>query len=201
MIKVYFLNDWFFIFDTQSAKNCIFECGVYGNDLSYFCSLINKKSPSKLPISLTYYEYYYLIIKYEKIVETYEFNKVENKWQKKNVLIKNIKEKYDLNKCKVYSELRNRGYYVTTGENFGCDFLVYSSCVLTSHADYILKIYTYDKDIEYQNILCYTRLATCAKKQFIIAKIKTNNLIEFICYNFDKNYCLETKINFLKSLE
>lgn len=72
-------------------------------------------------------------------------------------------------KYAVFHDLRDRGYIVTPGIKFGCDFAVYERGPGIDHAPYLVQVYR-DRDIlTATGIVLAGRLATTVKKQFILA--------------------------------
>ncbi len=75
-----------------------------------------------------------------------------------------FKEKYQ-----VYSHLRKKGYIVTPGIKFGCDFAVYEHGPGIDHAPYIVEVLKPTDTLTATGIVLSGRLATTVKKQFIMA--------------------------------
>lgn len=177
-IKIYYTRSTFYIFDQVSAEICVFNCHVYGDNMSYFCSFEKNKAPTKLPITLGYFEYNYLIQNHVEKVETFIYK--EETWLKTEFPISNdLIDNFDKKKCLVYDELRKKQFHVTVGDKFGCDFLLYPSCVLQCHAITILKILNHEENMNNQDIALYARLAGSVKKTFMVAKVNNKDEISF----------------------
>src|SRR5918992_1488608 len=69
----------------------------------------------------------------------------------------------------VYHNLRDKGYIVTPGIKFGCDFAVYERGPGIDHAPYLVQVLTREEIMTASAIVLSGRLATTVKKQFIIA--------------------------------
>lgn len=69
----------------------------------------------------------------------------------------------------VFENLRNKGYIVTPGIKFGCDFAVYIHGPGIDHAPFLVKVLKPNDEISGVDIVLAGRLATTVKKQFILA--------------------------------
>ncbi len=69
----------------------------------------------------------------------------------------------------VFKYLRERGYIVSPGLKFGCDFAVYEKGPGIDHAPYLVQVFEQNEDITATGIVLFGRLATTVKKQFILA--------------------------------
>jgi tRNA-intron endonuclease len=69
----------------------------------------------------------------------------------------------------VFQDLRDKGYIVTPGIKFGCDFAVYEQGPGIDHAPYLLQVFRGTDDLAATGIVLAGRLATTVKKQFILA--------------------------------
>jgi tRNA-intron endonuclease, archaea type len=69
----------------------------------------------------------------------------------------------------VYQNLREKGYVVTPGIKFGCDFAVYEQGPGIDHAPYLVQVFRATDDLAATGIVLAGRLATTVKKQFILA--------------------------------
>lgn len=72
-------------------------------------------------------------------------------------------------KYAVFRDLRERGYIVTPGIKFGCDFAVYERGPGIDHAPYLVQVYRDGDMLTATGIVLAGRLATTVKKQFILA--------------------------------
>jgi len=69
----------------------------------------------------------------------------------------------------VFQDLRDRGYVVSPGIKFGCDFAVYERGPGIDHAPYLVEVYRRKELVTATGIVLAGRLATTVKKQFILA--------------------------------
>ena len=90
-----------------------------------------------------------------------------------------FKEKY-----RVYEALRNRGYVVTPGIKYGCDFAVYENGPGIDHAPYIIQIIEMGETVTASEIVKAGRLATTVRKSFILAIV--NTAIRYLEFNWWK---------------
>jgi tRNA-intron endonuclease len=69
----------------------------------------------------------------------------------------------------VFQNLREKGYVVTPGIKFGCDFAVYEHGPGIDHAPYLVEVFRQNDEITATGIVLAGRLATTVKKQFVLA--------------------------------
>jgi tRNA-intron endonuclease len=79
-------------------------------------------------------------------------------------MLEGLRERYS-----VYKDLRDRGYVVTPGIKYGCDFAVYERGPGVDHAPYIVQVKTSGEDLSARDIVEGGRLATTVRKTFIVA--------------------------------
>jgi len=107
----------------------------------------------------------------------------------KNLSKKNLREILEStfdgfkDKYLVYLELRDRGYVVTPGIKYGCDFAVYEEGPGRDHAPYVVQIMKEEEMISASEIVKAGRLASTVRKAFIIAVVKEEN-VRFIEFNW-----------------
>jgi tRNA-intron endonuclease, archaea type len=93
----------------------------------------------------------------------------------KNISIGRIKtlcrKQYDNFDAKylVFKVLKDKGYIVSPGIKFGCDFAVYERGPGIDHAPFLISVYIPGTNIAATSIVLSGRLATTVKKQFILA--------------------------------
>jgi tRNA-intron endonuclease len=79
--------------------------------------------------------------------------------------------------------LRDKGYIVSPGIKFGCDFAVYERGPGIDHAPYLVQVFKPSDHMTATGIVLAGRLATTVKKQFILAipklKEKTISFVGF----------------------
>lgn len=93
---------------------------------------------------------------------------------------RNIMENFD-EKYLVYTNLREKGWVVTPGVKYGCDFTVYREGPGYEHAPYLVQIKKVCEKINASEIVRFGRIATTVHKNFILAIIRGNEIkyIEF----------------------
>ena len=72
-------------------------------------------------------------------------------------------------KFQVYKDFREKGYIVSPGIKFGCDFAVYQKGPGIDHAPFLVQVYNRNENISSTDVVLAGRLATSVKKQFILA--------------------------------
>lgn len=166
------------VWDIESSR-LLFGNGYFGKPMG-----IAKPKGTQFshPLILDLMEGYYLSLKLKLILHT-------NDGKPLSVLdIKSICRKqyegFDT-KYLVFHDLRDRGYVVSPGIKFGCDFAVYEHGPGIDHAPYLVQVCKPHLDLTATSIVLAGRLATTVKKQFIIAIPKPNEKkVEFIGFDW-----------------
>lgn len=85
----------------------------------------------------------------------------------------------------VFQDLRNRGYIVSPGIKFGCDFAVYERGPGIDHAPYLVQVFRATDELTATGVVLAGRLATTVKKQFILAipKVKQKQ-VDYIGFDW-----------------
>lgn len=87
----------------------------------------------------------------------------------------------------VFENLRKKGYVVSPGIKFGCDFAVYIHGPGIDHAPYLVKVLKPCEYISGIDIVLAGRLATTVKKQFILAIVNLEEKdIKFVGFDWWK---------------
>jgi tRNA-intron endonuclease len=85
----------------------------------------------------------------------------------------------------VFQSLRDKGYVVTPGIKFGCDFAVYERGPGIDHAPYLVQVFQPTDEITATGIVLFGRLATTVKKQFILAiPRKRRRKVDFVGFEW-----------------
>ena len=85
----------------------------------------------------------------------------------------------------VFQNLRNKGYIVTPGIKFGCDFAVYEQGPGIDHAPYLVRVFRATDDLTATGVVLAGRLATTVKKQFIRALPKvTERKVDYVGFDW-----------------
>ena len=88
-------------------------------------------------------------------------------------------------KYAVYRDLRERGYVVTPGIKYGCDFAVYEHGPGVDHAPYIVQVRGSGEGLSASGIVEAGRLATTVRKTFIIAVVEGDE-VRFLSFKWWK---------------
>lgn len=81
----------------------------------------------------------------------------------------------DLIRYRIFKDLWHKGYYITSAENFGGDFLLYSHDPIYFHASKIVHIVKYDEMLDPTVITSFGRIAVSVKKKCVFAYINDND--------------------------
>jgi len=95
-----------------------------------------------------------------------------------------ILERLDM-KYAVYRNLRERGYVVTPGIKYGCDFAVYEHGPGVDHAPFIVQVKSSGDGLTAPEIVEAGRLATTVRKTFLIALVDGED-IRFLSFKWWK---------------
>jgi len=85
----------------------------------------------------------------------------------------------------VYRDLRERGYVVTPGIKYGCDFAVYEKGPGLDHAPFLVKVKSSLDGLTAAELVEAGRLATTVRKTFIIAMVSGEE-IRFLSFKWWK---------------
>nr|XP_022905844.1 probable tRNA-splicing endonuclease subunit sen34 [Onthophagus taurus] len=88
-------------------------------------------------------------------------------------------------KLTIYEDLWNRGFYITVGNKFGADFLVYLGDPVLHHAVYIVIIVENPKKLFYPSeLVAYGRLGTSVKKKTLLASLMETGKVSYLTLNW-----------------
>lgn len=159
------------VWDIEDSRQ-IFGSGYYGKPLGVSKP---KGTDFEAPLVLDLIEGYYLSEKRKlRIVRTDK--SVVTNTEMRRICRKQYSD-FDT-KYTVFQDLRDRGYIVTPGIKFGCDFAVYERGPGIDHAPYLVQVYRGTGILTATGIVLAGRLATTVKKQFILAipKVKSGKV-------------------------
>lgn len=177
-ISVQLLADNRLIVWDSRLGNRLYDQGFYGKPLG----VTKPREEFVQPLVLDAVEGLYLLEK-RKI-------KVTDLWDKK-VTFTQLMSKLSQeitgfeSKYRVYRGLREKGYIVTPGIKYGCDFAVYEHGPGIDHAPYVIQIHGLEEPIEAAEIVKAGRLATTVHKSFIKA-VETDGETYFLEFNWWK---------------
>ncbi|XP_075696066.1 tRNA-splicing endonuclease subunit Sen34 isoform X2 [Rhinoderma darwinii] len=80
---------------------------------------------------------------------------------------------------KVFRDLWQKGYYLTSGGKFGGDFLVYPGDPMRFHAHYIAICFPQEEDIALSDIITAGRLGTNVKKTVLLCSSKQEGQVTY----------------------
>lgn len=169
-----------FVYDISESRT-LFKEGYYGKPLGISKP---KNFEFDVPLVLDLIEGYYLFCN-----NKLEIQKHNGKLISKQRIINICKKQYIDFEIKyiVFENLRKKGYIVSPGIKFGCDFAVYIYGPGIDHAPYLVKVLKSTDDISSIDIVLAGRLATTVKKQFILAITdEKDKSIKFIGFDWWK---------------
>ncbi|MBN1682170.1 tRNA-intron lyase [Candidatus Bathyarchaeota archaeon] len=160
------------IWSPQDGRK-LYESGFYGKPLGN----PRPKEDFNEPLILDPIEGVYLLEKDKiNVISTSNKKKVNLKSliNKTKIVLDNFDNKY-----LVYKDLREKGYVVTPGIKYGCDFAVYEHGPGIDHAPFIIQVKKVSDEITAAEIVKAGRLASTVRKTFIIAVIQ-NQLVKYL---------------------
>jgi tRNA-intron endonuclease len=162
-----------------SDSRALFGSGYYGKPLGIPKP---KGTDFDAPLVLDLIEGCYLVEKRRLLL----FH-IDGKQVSLNEIRKICKKQYvDFDaKYLVFQNLRNKGYIVTPGIKFGCDFAVYEQGPGIDHAPYLVRVFRATDDLTATGMVLAGRLATTVKKQFILALPKvTERKVDYVGFDW-----------------
>ena len=162
-----------------SDSRALFGSGYYGKPLGIPKP---KGTDFDAPLVLDLIEGYYLVEK-----RRLQLFYIDGKQVSLNEIRKICKKQYvDFDaKYLVFQNLRNKGYIVTPGMKFGCDFAVYEQGPGIDHAPYLVRVFRATDDLTATGVVLAGRLATTVKKQFILAIPKvTERKVDYVGFDW-----------------
>ena len=103
-----------------------------------------------------------------------------------NEIIKICKKEYHNfdKKFQVYKDFREKGYVISPGIKFGCDFAVYQKGPGIDHAPYVVQVYNKNDVITSTGVVLAGRLSTSVRKQFILAIPKGKSHVDYLALDW-----------------
>ncbi len=103
-----------------------------------------------------------------------------------NEIIKICKKEYHNfdKKFQVYKDFREKGYVISPGIKFGCDFAVYQRGPGIDHAPYVIQVYNKSDVITSTGVVLAGRLSTSVRKQFILAIPKGKSHVDYLALDW-----------------
>lgn len=88
-------------------------------------------------------------------------------------------------KCAVFKDLWEKGYYITAGEKFGGDFLLYLGDPIAYHAAYIVRcVENPNAKLSPSELVAFGRLGTSVKKKAVFASMDDNEVVSYLAVNW-----------------
>lgn len=162
-----------------SDSRALFGSGYYGKPLGIPKP---KGTDFDAPLVLDLIEGCYLVEK-----RRLQLFHIDGKQVSLNEIRKICKKQYvDFDaKYLVFQNLRNKGYIVTPGIKFGCDFAVYEQGPGIDHAPYLVRVFRATDELTATGVVLAGRLATTVKKQFILALPKvTERKVDYVGFDW-----------------
>jgi len=177
-LKTELVENRIIVWSIPNSKK-LFADGYFGKPIG-----ISKPKPDEIdvPLILDLIEGHYLQLKSK--IQIYKNKKKISK----NSMLDICRGEYHNfdKKFQVYKNFRDKGYIVSPGIKFGCDFAVYQKGPGIDHAPFLVQVYNKNENISSTDVVLAGRLATSVKKQFILAIPNTNNKVDYIALDWWK---------------
>ncbi|VDP30642.1 unnamed protein product [Soboliphyme baturini] len=85
----------------------------------------------------------------------------------------------------VFTDLHNRGYYITSGLKFGCDYLLYPGDPLAFHASHLVHCAKRSKQFRARDLLSWCRLGTQVKKIVLLCSVDDESNVAYTSLKWD----------------
>lgn len=177
-VPVQLLEDNRLIVWDHRQGNRLYEDGFYGKPLG----IAKPKEVFTQPLVLDAVEGLYLLNKKKVSVSDIQGSKITytDLIDRLSREIEGFEAKY-----RVYGELREKGYVVTPGIKYGCDFAVYEHGPGLDHAPYVMQVHGSEEPLDAAEIVKSGRLAATVRKSFIKA-VEIEGEIHFLEFNWWK---------------
>ena len=164
------------VWSTEDSRS-LFNIDFYGKPLGN----PKPKEDFEEPLILDLIEGIFLL---EKKVVTVRQNKRRMTLASLKKVAREKLEGFDA-KYSVYHDLRERGFVVTPGLKYGCDFAVYEQGPGIDHAPYIIQVMSREDQMSALDIVKAGRLASTVRKTFIAA-IPSRDGVEYLEFKWWK---------------
>lgn len=148
----------------------LYELGFYGKPLGVSKP---KETEFDVPLILDLIEGVYLLEK-RRIKVVYGPQGKQMSLSRLQKVAKRVHDGFEI-KYKIYRDLREKGYIVTPGIKYGCDFAVYEHGPGIDHAPYIVQVKKPEEELSASEIVKAGRLAATVRKIFIMAIVDAKN--------------------------
>ena len=177
-VPVQLLEDNRLIVWDHRQGNRLYEDGFYGKPLG----IAKPKEEFMQPLVLDAVEGLYLMHKKKVSVSDIQGSKITytDLIDRLSREIEGFEAKY-----RVYGELREKGYVVTPGIKYGCDFAVYEHGPGLDHAPYVMQVHGSEEPLDAAEIVKSGRLAATVRKSFI-KSVEIGGEIHFLEFNWWK---------------
>lgn len=177
-MKAELIENRIIVWNISDSKK-LFSNGYFGKPIG-----MPKPKPDEInvPLILDLIEGCYLQLKSK--IQIYKNKKKISKETMSNIC---NDEYHDFGKkFQVYKDFREKGYIVSPGIKFGCDFAVYQKGPGIDHAPFLVQVYNRNENISSTDVVLAGRLATSVKKQFILAIPYGKERVDYIALDWWK---------------
>jgi len=178
ILKTELLENRLIVWNTDDSKK-LFNEGYYGKPIGIPKPKLNEIN---VPLVLDLIEGYYLMTKSK--IQIYK-NKKKITFAKMFEICLEQHHNFE-KKFLVYKDFRDKGYVVSPGIKFGCDFAVYEKGPGIDHAPFLVQVYNKNENMTSTDIVLAGRLATSVKKQFILAIPTGKEKVEYLALDWWK---------------
>lgn len=104
----------------------------------------------------------------------WQINHLQSKWPR---ITESINTIVDEERYKIYEHFTKNGYWLTTGLQYGCDWLAYRGTPDLYHSECIVYCSPYHDRLRVEHLMRLTRIGSKTNKRLIIASVHNDQII------------------------
>lgn len=89
------------------------------------------------------------------------------------------------NKFKIFRDLWLKGFFITGGDSFGCDFLTYPGDPIYYHASQIIHVIDSHQQFDVKFLISCARLSVSVNKKCVFAYVTDNDTVTYQTLHWD----------------
>lgn len=91
-------------------------------------------------------------------------------------------------KSKIFQDLWKKGFYITTGDSFGSDFLAYPGDPMYFHASQVVHIVDSLEQFDFKHLISCARLSVAVNKKCVFAYVTADDSVVYqtLCWDNPK---------------
>lgn len=89
-----------------------------------------------------------------------------------------------MNEYVIFKDMKEKGFYITSGFKYGADFLLYRDDPNFIHSEYLVFVYDYRKTLNIKELINAERIGVSNKKAFLAACVDDENKIKYLNFKW-----------------